>query len=45
MNLLADLAAVPRASDPYSPIRELSDAQFFERYACERFTASRVRPP
>jgi N-methylhydantoinase B len=40
MNLLADLAAVPRASDPYAPIRELSDAQFFERYACERFTAS-----
>lgn len=40
MSHLNDLAAAPRSSGSYVQIRELSDSQFFERYACERFTAS-----
>ncbi|SAK87566.1 5-oxoprolinase (ATP-hydrolyzing) [Caballeronia pedi] len=40
MNRLNDFPAMPRASDSHVPIRDLSDTQFFERYACERFTAS-----
>jgi N-methylhydantoinase B len=39
-NIVSDLAVPPVIATQHARIRDMSDTQFEERYACERFTAS-----